>query len=139
MSIKNIVFSVNYHSLATNIGLLLLRLGIGLSLAFGHGLGKLPVSEGFIQGVDELGFPFPTFFAWSAALSEFLGGILIAIGFLTRPSAFFVTFTMLVAAFLRHADDPFSSKEKAFLFAVVAIFFLIVGPGRYSVDAKIGK
>ena len=139
MSVKNIIFSVNYHPLATNIGLLLLRIGMGSFIAFGHGLGKFPISDGFIQGVGNLGFPFPVFFAWSAALSELMGGIFIAIGFLTRPAAFFVTFTMLVAGFLRHADDPFSGKEKAFLFAFIAIFLLIVGPGRYSVDARIGK
>ena len=139
MSVKNIIFSVNYNPLATDIGLLFLRIGMGLFIAFGHGLSKFPISEGFIQGVGELGFPFPAFFAWSAALSEFVGGIFIAIGLLTRPAAFFVTFTMLVAGFLRHADDPFSVKEKTFLFAFIAIFLLLVGPGRYSVDARIGK
>ncbi len=137
MSIKKIIFSPRSNNNTVDLGLLFLRVVVGALIAFGHGLGKIPVSENFIKGVGELGFPFPVLFAWSAALSEFLGGLFIAFGFLTRPSAFFLTFTMLVAGFLRHANDPFSVKEKAILFAVVAIFLMITGPGRYAVDARI--
>ena len=57
----------------TDFGLLALRVFAGLSLAFGHGLGKLPVSSGFIEAVGNLGFPIPIVFAWAAVLSEFVG------------------------------------------------------------------
>ena len=97
----------------TDIGLLVLRLGAGLFMAFGHGFGKIPPSDGFIGGVEKLGLPMPIFFAWMAAFSEFLGGLLIALGLFTRPAAFFWICTMGTAAFIRHADDPFSAKEKA--------------------------
>jgi hypothetical protein len=42
---------------------------------------------------------------------------------------------MLVAAFGRHAGDPFSAKELALLYGCVAFLFLLVGSARYGLDA----
>lgn len=135
--IKNFFFSTLEDSPLADIGLLILRVGVGLSLAFGHGMGKIPVSEGFIAGTAKMGFPIPALFAWAAALSEFVGGIFLALGFTTKPSAVFITITMLVAAFIRHAEDPFGRKEKAILFALVAIYLIFKGAGKYSLDNMI--
>ena len=120
-----------YNSSA-DFGLLVLRVFAGLSLAFGHGLGKLPVSSGFIEGVGNLGFPIPLVFAWAAALSEFMGGLFLAAGFYTRTAAVFIGLTMATAGFIRHAADPFGTKEKALLFLAVAVLFFFTGPGKYS-------
>lgn len=117
-----------------DVGLLLLRLAAGLALAFAHGVNKLPPSEGFVASVGELGFPAPAFFAWASALAEFTGGLLIALGLLTRPAAFFVAFNMAVAFFGRHAGDAFLDKERALLYLAVALTFLLVGSGRYGLD-----
>lgn len=116
-------------------GLLVLRLLAGLALALAHGWGKIPPSPGFIESVAGLGFPAPALFAWAAGLAEFAGGLCLAVGLLTRPAALFVLVTMGVAFFLRHADDPFSSKEKALLFGAVALCLLLTGAGRFSLDA----
>ncbi|HYE95907.1 MAG TPA: DoxX family protein [Rubricoccaceae bacterium] len=121
-------------STVADLGLLLLRVVAGLMLAFAHGVNKLPPSERFLASVDRLGFPLPEVFAWAAGLAEFIGGILLALGLLTRPSAFFIACTMATAAFLRHAADPFTDKEKALLFLVIALFFLIAGSGRFGLD-----
>jgi putative oxidoreductase len=121
------------------VGRLVLRLFAGLALAFGHGLGKLPPSARFVQGVEKMGLPQPEAFAWAAGLSEFAGGLLLAVGLLARPASFFILVTMLVAGVLRHAADPFPVKEKAFLFAAVALFFLLAGAGRFSLDAMIRR
>ncbi len=129
----------DFQSVTANTGLLLLRIYTGLSLALAHGIHKTPPSEGFIAGVEKLGFPAPDFFAWAAGLSEFAGGILLALGLLTRPSAFFICFTMSVAAFIRHSADPFGAKEKALLFAMIALFFLLTGAGKFAIDAVIRR
>lgn len=132
--IKNFFFSTLEDSQLADLGLAILRIGFGLSLAFGHGLGKVPVSEGFIAGTAKMGFPMPALFAWAAALSEFVGGIFVALGFATKPSSVFITITMFVAAFIRHAEDPFGRKEKAIIFGLVAIYFIFKGAGKYSLD-----
>ena len=118
-------------------GLLVLRVFAGLAMAFAHGLGKLPPSERFVDGVAEIGFPAALVFAWAAGLAEFLGGILLAFGLATRPAALFIAITMAVAAFGRHADDPFVMQELALLYLVVAIGFMLAGGGGYSADALI--
>ncbi len=124
-------------SSTADLGLLLLRLFVGLSLAFAHGLGKLPPSERFLAGVEEMGFPLPVFFGWAAAVSEFGGGILIALGLLTRPAAFFVAVTMAVAAFIRQAGSPFGERELALLYGAAAVMLLLAGAGRYAIDARL--
>jgi putative oxidoreductase len=122
-------------SAVADVGLLILRLMAGFALAFAHGINKMPPSEGFIGAVDALGFPFPAFFAWAAGVAEFAGGLCLAVGLLTRPSALLIAFTMAVAFFLQHAGDPFGDKEKAFLFGGIALFYLLAGAGRFSVDS----
>lgn len=121
-------------SFADNAGLTLLRVFVGLSMALAHGLGKLPPPQPVIDGVSALGFPMPHFFAWCAALAEFVGGLLLAAGFLTRPAAAMMASTMLVAAFGAHATDPYRIKELAFLFLVISIFFVLRGAGNWSLD-----
>lgn len=124
-------------SSTSDLGLLLLRVFVGLTLAFGHGIGKLPPSERFLAGVAEMGFPLPILFGWAAALSEFAGGVLLALGLLTRPAALFVGITMAVAAFIRQAGDPFAERELALLFGAVAVMLLLTGAGQYSIDARL--
>lgn len=132
--IRNLLTGTTTNAKATDLGLLILRLFTGLALAFAHGLGKFPPSAGFIRGVAKIGFPAPEVFAWAAAGAELAGGILLAIGLFTRPSAFFIAATMATAGFIRHAPDAFNVKEKAFLFGAIALLFLFAGAGRYSVD-----
>lgn len=123
----------------TDIGLLILRVFAGLALAFGHGLGKIPPSEGFTGMVGNLGLPAPGLFAWLSGLAEFAGGVLLALGLLTRPAALFIFLNMTVAVLLAHAGDGFGEREKALLFGFIAIQFFFTGAGRYSIDARLGN
>src|SRR5687768_13024332 len=83
------------------------KLPISLALAavmIGHGAQKVLGSFGgpgfntYISGTTPFSFMRPAWF-WltAAAISEFAGGILIGLGFLTRVGAFFVACTMLTA------------------------------------------
>ena len=133
--VKQLLFGGSViEPIPANVGLAILRVFAGLSMALGHGLGKIPPSERFVGVIENLGFPLPEFFAWMAAFSEFGGGLLLALGLLTRPGAFFIWFTMLVAAFFQHAADPFSTKEMAFLYLVITGMFVVIGSGKYGVD-----
>ena len=126
-------------STAANMGLALLRIFAGVTLALAHGSGKMPPSEQFVSGVANLGFPAPMFFAWAAALAEFLGGAFLALGLFTRISSFFVACVMLTAAFGTHINDPFQKKESALLYLFIALCFLLKGAGDWSIDAFFRK
>jgi len=116
-----------------------LRVFAGLAMAFGHGLSKLPPNEMLISAVKSMGLPSPILFSWLAALGEFGGGILLALGLLTRPAAFLILITMGVAAFGIHGADPYSNREPALLFFFISFFFVFCGPGKFSFDYKIFK
>ncbi len=133
MTLRSLLVGSGDTSRPIDIGLLILRLGVGLPLAFLHGLGKLPPSEGFIGGTAEMGFPLPVVFAWAAGLSEFVGGLLLALGLATRPAGFFVACTMAVAFFGSHGGS-LGEGEKAFVYLVSALALMVAGGGRYAVD-----
>jgi putative oxidoreductase len=127
------------HTLVGELSLTALRIFFGIAMAFAHGRGKFPPSEQFVAGVTNLGFPAPEMFAWLAGTSEFIGGLFLALGFLTRPSAFLVAITMAVAAFGRHATDPFKVKELALVYLFVALIFAVRGAGKFSVDRFLSR
>lgn len=126
-------------SLGADLGLLVVRVIGGLALAFAHGMGKVPPSEGFIGRVGGMGFPAPELFAWLASTAEFGGGILLALGLPTRPAALLVCGQMLVVALMAHAGDPFGDREAPVLFGAIALACLLAGGGRYSLDALIRR
>lgn len=122
-----------------DLGLLLFRLTIGLTMAIAHGMGKTPPPEQFVAGLTALGFPAPILFAWLASLSELVGGALIAAGLFTRHASLFLGVTMAVAAFHAHAADPFAKKEMAILFLASCVLLILTGAGKYSLDRLFRK
>lgn len=118
-----------------NTGLLILRLGAGGLMFFGHGLGKFmgygEMSAGF---PDPLGVGSPISMAL-AIFAEALCSLLIMLGCLTRFAAIPLIITMLVAAVVIHAADPWKVKELAVLYLVPFLTLLFTGAGRYSLDS----
>ena len=106
-----------------------------------HGSQKITNPFGAAEMVEGLGF-YPGAF-WSLLLSctEFFGGILIAIGLLTRPAAFAGMVVLLVTVWFHWVTvgQGFSGAEKSLLWAAILLFFVIRGGNRHSVDARIGK
>lgn len=128
------------NAFLTNTGLLWLRVLAGSGMAW-HGYDKIFNGQmaTFTEGVAALGFPVPIFFAWAAALSEFVGGVCIALGLWTPVAALFVFLTMSVAVFVQHANDPFSTKELALAYWTIAGSLMCFGAGNYSLDYLLGK
>ena len=130
---------VTVSSVWGDLLLAVVRVFAGLAMAFAHGWGKMLPSDRFVEAVAEMGFPVPLLFAYAASFSEFFGGILLAAGCATRPSAGFVLITMLVAGLIRHGDQSFGQMEKALLYAALMLVFVVLGGGRYSVDALLRR
>jgi putative oxidoreductase len=138
--LRNILFGGESGlSFAANAGVTLIRIFAGISLAFAHGLAKIPPSQALIERAASMGFPMPEFFAWAAALSEFIGGIFLALGFLTRISSFLIACTMLTALIGVHGADPFQKQELAFLYFFIAVGFMLKGAGDWSIDSFLRK
>ncbi|MBO0141964.1 DoxX family protein [Agrobacterium sp. Ap1] len=114
-------------------GLAALRIMTGL-LFLEHGTMKL-FSFPVAQGGDHLSPLMLT-----AALLEFIGGILITVGFLTRPVAFILSGQMAVAYFMAHASRGFwpalNNGEAAILFSFIFIYLFFAGAGAFSVDNR---
>jgi putative oxidoreductase len=140
MLVMNTLFGgVEYRGVAGNLGLLLGRIGFGLSMFFLHGMGKFPPSEGFISGIGAMGFPAPELFAWASFVAEGVASLLVAVGLLTRPAALLIAINMGVAFFIKHSADGFDVKEKALLFLLFGLIYLFAGAGRFSLDRLIKR
>ncbi|MCX7762161.1 MAG: DoxX family protein [Candidatus Kryptonium sp.] len=133
-------------SRASNIIFSLFRFGSGLMLSYFHGLGKAKSAFGyfvkgnewrFLNTVKDIGFPAPELFALAATLSEFVGGILLAIGLFTRYSAIFIGITMAVAVYRHLITDM--RFELAALYFLIALVFIFKGGEGVSVDGLIRK
>lgn len=124
---------------SADAALFVLRVVAGLALAFGHGLGKIPPSPGFVQLVGGLGFPSPELFAWGATVTEVGGGVLLALGLLTRPAATLVAVNMAVVTFVANAGKAFGDLELGLLYGVIMLAFAVLGAGRYSLDAVLRR
>lgn len=122
-----------------DLGLLILRVGSGLALALAHGIGKVPPTERFIATVTRMGFPAPEPMAWLAGVAELVGGLLLAMGLLTRPAALLVAVHFVLVVVVASAGDSFLERERAVLFLLAAVALLFTGPGRYSVDALVER
>lgn len=71
--------------------------------------------------------------------SQFICGIFILLGFLTRLAVIPVFIAMAIAFFVAHKTDPFMMKELPFLYCLLCIPVFILGSGRYSLDAVLQK
>lgn len=124
-----------------NIGLLVLRVGLGLGIAT-HGYSKLfggHISDFAKMAVEPMGFPFPLVFAYLAGSAEFFGGLFIAVGLLTRLASIPLAFNMGVALFMVHLKhgDPMMKWELAAAYLLGAVAILLMGPGNLSLDRAI--
>lgn len=118
-------------------GLLLLRAGTGLFMALGHGWGKLvSFPSDHAAFADPIGVG-PSLSMALAVFAEFFCGVAVALGLATRLAAFPLLITMLVAAGVVHAADPWARKEFALLYAIPFAALMLAGPGRFSLDALI--
>jgi putative oxidoreductase len=74
-----------------------------------------------------------------AGLMEVAGGIMLAIGWLARPTAFVLSGLMAFAYFLAHAPQNFfpvlNGGELSVLYCFIFLHIAAAGPGSWSVDA----
>lgn len=118
----------------------ILRVVAGVAL-IAHGTPKIVDPFSRIGMVEGLGFYPGVFWAPLLAGTEFFGGILLLIGFLTRPAAFATLIVLLVTVWFHWITqgEGYAGAEKSILWAAILFFFVVRGANRHSVDAWIGK
>jgi len=132
---------------ALDIGLVVLRLGIGASMLMLHGYGKMSGGTAAwyklggnmeVLGVDFL----PVAWGFMAAFAESVCAVMIMLGVFFRPAALILAFTMLVAV-LKHLSLPMYSAASgwggashALDLLIVYVGLFLIGPGRYVVTIK---
>ena len=120
-------------------GLLILRIGIGLMFMI-HGFPKLmggPEAWTRLGGATAaIGVDLaPTFMGFMAAFAEFGGGLLLALGLLTRPACLLLCFTMIVATMMHVQNgDGFNRYSHALEASILFFSLFLIGPGRLSLD-----
>jgi putative oxidoreductase len=118
---------------------LVLRLVAGPIMAY-HGWQKIEGGvtnfSGFLQG---LGIPLPTIMAYVVTFLEFVGGLLLLLGLITRLWSLLLAVQMAFTTLLVKADvgliasdAPGAEIDLLFLATTLALVFL--GPGRFSLD-----
>jgi putative oxidoreductase len=133
-----------------DFALFLLRLALG-GVMWAHGAQKLlglfggAGTQAFVHHVAILGFP-PAL-AWLVVAVEFLGGIALVLGVLSRLAALGIAAEMAVGVWRVHAANGFFMNwngvagrgegfEYSLVLGVVALVILIAGPGGYSLYGR---
>jgi putative oxidoreductase len=126
---------------------LVLRILLGLTLVFSHGLPKIMAPDRWEregQAMANLGITFaPVFWGFMAGATELVAGILFLIGLAVRPASVMVLFIMFVAALNNVVSAGGLSglqggRSHPIDFAAGTIALLLLGAGMMSVDRKIG-
>ena len=132
------VLNPSLRELLNHVGLLAMRVGFAGFMAMNHGWGKLMSwSEKSGKFADPLGVGHAPSLAL-AIFGELVCPLLIMVGFGTRLAAVPAAITMLVATFGVHGSDVLGDGEHALLFAFAFTCIALLGPGRYSIDARRG-
>ena len=129
----------------------ILRVVLGI-VFFAHGAQKMlgwfggygfSGTMGFFTGTMHI----PALFAFLAIVAEFLGGLGLILGLLTRVAAFGIAVNMLVAVLMVHSQFGFfanwsgTQKGEGYEYHLLALamcaFLMIKGAGAFSVDRKL--
>ena len=136
--LKRFLFPVKPDGTFISVILLIVRVVFGVML-MNHGIDKWAnYQELSAVFPDPLGIGSPLSLGL-AIFGELACSMAFIIGFLYRLAMITMIFTMCVAFFIVHADDPFAVKDLAFVYLVVFVLVYIVGPGKFAVDRWISK
>lgn len=136
--IYKLLFPRKPDTAKSSVVLLAARIIFGL-LLLSHGVQKL-------SNFQELSSVFPdplgvgsTISLGLAVFAEVACSIGVIFGVLYRLALIPMMFTMFIAFYVIHSNDPFNVKELAFVYLIVFVFLFIMGPGKYAIDYFLGK
>lgn len=135
---KGLIFSERL-SKHIDIGLLILRLGLGIMFLY-HGAPKIfggPDMWAKIGGAaGNFGITFaPVFWGFMAAVAEFGGGLCLILGLFMKPAMMLLVINMIVASSSHFAGGQgLAGASHAIENGIVFLSLIFIGPGKYSLD-----
>jgi putative oxidoreductase len=146
MTIQQIMGSITKTEQSTSA--LPLRLIAGLIFT-AHGSQKLFAwfggygLDGTGQWMESIGLAPGYLMALMAGSVEFFGGLLLIVGFLTRPTSFVLTITMIIAIFTAHINNGLFMANNGYEFALallaISISLMFGGAGKLSLDNAVAQ
>ena len=131
--------ATKYSDIRMGAGLLFLRVFAAIALLRTHGLPKLLDIEGTMAHIpDPMGLG-QTFSAYYAIFANVLCAILVMFGLFTRWAAFAIISITLSGLLIVHAADPAKVQDTPLMYSIVFITLVVLGSGKYSVDALLEK
>jgi len=135
---------LEYLAKYKDIGILILRLGIGI-MFIRYGAPQLfsgPERWNQLGGaMGYLGITFwPVAWGFLAASAEFFGGICLILGIFTRTMSAFLFLTMVVAtSFHLGQGQGIQAASPAIENGIVFLSLIFIGPGKYSLETLLCK
>ena len=127
------LFSEPISSSTQSLVLLLARVIFGF-LFLSHGIAKLHAYANAPElFLDPIGLG-STLSLWLVLFAEILCTTGFILGALFRLCLIPMIFTMCIALFVIHANDPLGVKELSMMYLAIFALLYITGPGRYSID-----
>lgn len=143
---KRFFFDCGTRDVTASLGILALRVLIGLMMLIGHGIPKIEnfaakKASFYVPDFFPLNFMSPQISLMAAITAEVGAAALIILGFATRPASFVLAFGMVVAVFGFHGGDPWfspgRSKELGLLYLIPLVSIIFSGAGLFSMDAAL--
>jgi len=115
--------------------LLLIRLAVGVIFILA-GWGKLTGIEGTQEFFGNVGIPAAGIMAWVVALVEFVGGLMVLVGYKIRIPAVLLALVMVGAIVFVKLSQGWSPMRIDVTLLVMALSLYLLGSGAYSIDGK---
>lgn len=122
-----------------NEGIAIVRIVVGVLLIY-HGIEIFSPQtiDSYLQW-DLFKGPYGKFLVYMGKGSEFVTGVLLSLGLLTRVSAVVMIGNFTYITFFVGEGRFWYQEQHPFMFALFGILFLFTGPGAWSIDRIIFK
>lgn len=147
---KKFFFDCGTRDATASLGFLALRVMIGLMMLVGHGIPKIQhyaalKDKFYVADFFPLKYLSPQVSLMAVIGAEVGASVLLMLGLATRPAAFVLGFSMVVAVFGRLGAAPWffsppavvMAKELGLLYLIPLIAIILAGAGGLSLDAGI--
>jgi putative oxidoreductase len=131
--------------------LMLVRVVVGIAMVY-HSWGKVMPTDGFSHAYTHhqlLGsmehfndfvvtLHLPRWLGYVSTITEFVGGLFLIVGLLTRFWAALIAINMVFALVTVNVRNGYSASQYSIALLAMALMLLTAGSGNYSLDRRLG-